>query len=111
MTEQEEREKMAKEIENAIFRYKTNIRKNAKEIEKQFLKLAIEPANNIYEKFHRLRGAFDLVDVMQNCGVLSRDLCIALKKRINEIFAQNMAENDVKNGGIKKNEIYINMGR
>ena len=84
MTEQEERKKMAKEIKNALLLYEINIKENAEAIEKRFLELAIDPRCTFYEKTNRYRGAFDLVDAMYKCGVISRKLCAELERRIND---------------------------
>ena len=83
MTEQEEREKMAKEIGDALLHYKTNIMKNAEAIEKRFLKLSIDPCHTFHEKTNRYRGAFDIVEIMYHYGLISYSLCVELEKRIN----------------------------
>lgn len=71
------------------------------EIEKRFFKLAIDPCYTIYEIFNRLRGAFDLVESLYNCGAITYDLCVELEKRINNRFAKEMIKEDEETG-VKK---------
>lgn len=72
-------------------------RRSADKVAECFFSLSINLANNIYEKFHRLRAAADMVESMYNNGVINRYLCVALETRINNKFAQEMIENDKTN--------------
>lgn len=98
MTEQEKKQRIA--IAAAFLRNRNKTKKETDAIIEKFLKESIDYCYTIHEKFNRLRGAFDIVESMYNCSIISRDLCISLEKRINDIFTREMLE--LKEGGHEK---------
>lgn len=75
--------------------------KEADAITEKFFSESVDPCYTIYEKFNRLRGAFDIVESMYNCSIITRDLCISLEKRINDRFTREMQELKKEENGKK----------
>lgn len=98
MTEQEKRQRIA--VAAAFLRNKNKTKKETDAIIEKFFNESIAPCYTIYEKFNRLRGAFDIVESMYNCSIINRDLCISLEKRINDRFTREML--DLKEEGNEK---------
>lgn len=99
MTEQEKKQRIA--IAAAFLRDGNKAKKEANAITEKFFSESIDPCYTIYEIFNRLRGAFDIVESMYNYSIITRDLCISLKKRINDRFTREMLELKKEENGKK----------
>lgn len=111
MTKQEKKQRIA--IAAAFLRNKQKTKREADAITEKFFKDSVDPCYTIYEKFNRLRGAFDIVESMYNCSIISRELCFDLERRINGIFSEAMNElddDDKKTRGTRGNEIHVDLG-
>ena len=90
MTEQEKKQRIATAA--AFLRNKNKTEKETDAITESFFSESVDSCYKIYEKFNRLRGAFDIVESMYNCSIITRDLCISLEKRITDKFTREMLE-------------------